>query len=422
MRRRRSRRSRSERAPSLGRRLRRSPGRAGTFKNLIRRPRVWLSLRHLDWLVDRMGSPILEGNEVKLLPTGRAVLDEMLGAIESAERSLAIEMYTWADDRLGRRFAEAAGRRALGGLPVRVLVDAFGSVTSVRLMTSLRGTGAQVLWYHPLLPWTPSWYPNRRNHRKLLIADGKVAFVSGLNLAESYTDEFHGQEAWRELGLRIEGPAVGELVRLFLGTWVRSGGELDRAEPSAGTGERRGPARVQVVGAHGLRGRRSLRRTYLTFIDLARERIFIANSYFAPETSLRRALARAARRGVRVELLLPGKSDVPMVRWAGRAFYGELLAAGVQVREMHHVILHAKAAVFDEKVLVTGSANLDYRSFRHNLELAVNVFHPDSAKKVLEALEADFARSAPVHLEQWRRRSALERLLEWLGALFRYWL
>lgn len=366
--------------------------------------------------------PIVDGNRIEVLPGGRGAFEAMLDAIHNARRSLAVEMYTWSDDRLGKRFAHAVASKALEGVPVSVVVDAFGSLDSGELIASLQRSGVEVLWYHPLAPWTPSWYPNRRDHRKLLIVDGAIGFAGGMNLSETFSEEFLGPNAWRDTMVRVEGPAVRPMTRIFLETWRRCGGSIKAAGGLLTQRRSRGSAGVQVVGWPGFLGRRSLRRIFLGLIFGARRRIFIANGYFAPEGWLRRALCRAARRGVQVELLLPKASDVPLVRWAGRASYERLLEAGARIREMDHAILHAKVAVFDDEILLTGSANLDYRSFRHNLEVAVNVFDVDAARTALGAFEEDFTRAREVTLERWRSRPASERFLEAVVSVLRYWL
>jgi len=387
-----------------------------------RGPSAWLRSRRLRRFAERIGTPIVPGNRVEVLIGGRDSTRAMLDAIRDARRSVAIEMYTWADDPMGRRFAEVLGARARNGIPVFVLVDAFGSLGSAGLLASLERAGARVVWYHPLAPWTPIWYPNRRNHRKLLLVDGVMAFTGGINLAACYSDEFVGREAWRDLMLRLEGPIVRRMARMFLATWVRSGGRPDAAAPLVALPAAVGRSRVQVVGGRGWKGRRTLRRSHLSLLVQARRHVFVANAYFAPEGWLRRALCRAARRGVRVEMLLPGKSDAPVVGWAGRATYRALLEAGVHIREMDQAVLHAKLAVFDGQVMLAGSANMDYRSFRHNQEMAVNVFDREAAATALRAFEAEFASSRPIRLEEWERRSWGRRLLERLAYSVRFWL
>ncbi len=392
------------------------------LRTFLSRPGALFRLRRLDRMRARGDSPVTFGNAVRVMTSGREGFDAMLAAIEGAERAVAVEMYTWADDRLGGRLAEAVAARARAGVPAYVLLDAFGRLGSDALAARLAGAGAEVRWYHPLAPWTPAWYPNQRNHRKLVLVDGRVGFVGGLNFAEAYSETFAGDAAWKDLAVEVRGPAVAEMTRAFVGSWIRSGGRAEAAGSLAGTPHRAGAAAVQVLGGKGLRGRRALRRGLQDLLVSARSRIFIANAYFAPETFVLRALRRAASRGVSVDLLLPGETDVPMVRWAGRAVYGRLLDAGVRIREHGGSILHAKVLVVDGETLVTGSANLDYRSFRHNQEIAVNVIDRDAASAALAAFEAPFESAAPVDPAAWDERGWRERALERMAWAVRDWL
>jgi cardiolipin synthase len=391
-------------------------------RSLLVRPGVLWRLRRLGALEDWTGARIAWGNRVAVFHRGDAAFDELEGAIASARRGIAIEMYTWADDRLGRRIAEAVAARCREGVPAFVVLDAFGSLGSGAIERAIVGAGGRVLWYHPLLSFGRTWFPNRRNHRKLVLVDGEVAFAGGMNFAEVYSSGFAGDAAWRDLSVRVEGPAVRDALRLFLGTWGRAGGDLVGPGALAVASHERGRAGVQFVGGRGLLGRRKLRRSHLVTLAQARRRILIANAYFVPEAPLRRQLVRAARAGVRVDLLLPGATDVPLVRWASRATYDALLEAGVRIREHRGPVLHAKAAVIDDEVLVTGSANLDYRSYRHNQELSVSVFDGEAARDAREGLERDFDRASPIELETWRRRGTGEQLRERLATLLRYWL
>ncbi len=389
---------------------------------LLVRSRRLLKLRQIRRIERRTETRVVYGNHIEVLAGGEAAFEAMVEAVRGARHSLAIEMYHWADDRLGRRFAEEVRAKARAGLPVYVVVDAFGSIYSAALMASLEAAGALLRWYHPLAPWTRAWSPNHRDHRKVLLIDGTLGFAGGFNLAEVYSEEFLGAAAWKDLAVRVEGPAVREMTRLFLGSWLRVGGKPEAAGELFVAQREAGASGVQVLGGAGLLGRRRLRKSYLTLIGTARERIFLANAYFAPEWFLRRALCRAARRGTRVDMLLSGPTDAPMVRWAGRASYEPLLEAGVRVREMAHAVLHAKIAVFDDEVLLSGSANLDYRSFRHNLEISVKVFDHGASRRALDYLGAEFGRSKEITLEDWKRRPPTEKLLERFASLWRYWL
>lgn len=388
----------------------------------MERPRVLLRLRRLGRFEERTGSPITFGNAVEVYSEGREAFAAMLDAIDGASRAIAVEMYTWSDDRLGRRFAGAVAARARAGIPTYVLVDAFGSLNAASLVAGLERAGVVVRWYHPLAPWTPHWYPNRRDHRKLLVVDGKAAFAGGMNLDEHYTEEFSGDAAWRDLTVRVRGPAVAEMVRAFMSSWMRAGGPAEAAGALSASGASAGKAAVQVIGSRGWLGRRQLRRGYLDRLLSASRHVFIANAYFAPEAILVRTLQRVARRGVEVDLLLPAESDVPLVRWAGRAAYERLLESGVRIREFAPAMLHAKIAVVDGELLVTGSANLDHRSFRHNIELAVNVFDAAAAAAALGGFADEFEGAAEIRLEDWRRRGLQERALERIAWSLRYWL
>lgn len=393
-----------------------------TLGDLVRLPKRALTLRRLDRLVERAGSPIVYGNAAEVLQTGQAMYARMIEELDAARSNVSIEMYAWADDRAGRRFAGAAGSAARRGVRVRVLLDAFGSFGSGALAASMEREGVEVLWVHPLAPWTPRWVPNQRDHRKLIVVDGRVAFAGGMNLAEAYTEEFAGERVWRDMGIRVEGPAVREIARLFVTAWIRAGGSPERTGDLFRPPSESGRAGIQVVGGRGLRGRRALRRSYLEFLSQARRRVLVVNAYFAPERVLRSRLAATARRGVAVDLLLAGESDVPAVRWAGRAAFGTLLRAGVRIREHRTTVLHAKAAVFDDEVLVAGSANLDYRSFRHNIEVAVHVFDGAAAREAARAFDDDLARASEVTLDEWEQRPLGERILERLAASVAYWL
>ena len=395
---------------------------ARSLRSLLRRPGVVRDLRRLDRLEHFGDARVVFGNEVEVLCGGRAAYDSMLEAIAGARESIAIEMYTWSDDAVGRRFADAVRERWRQGVAVFVVVDAFGSLGSGGLLEGLRRDGVPLFWYNPLAPRLSRWIPNRRNHRKLIVVDGEVAFTGGINLSECHSEEFLAERAWCDLAVRIAGPAVRELARLFVGSWARAGGTIADAAIALRHPAERGAAGVQVLGHLGRRGRRALRRTYVGNLELARQSIVLAYAYFVPEVGLRRAIARAARRGVSVQLLLPGVSDVPFVRWAGRALYGGLLEAGVEIRELRSAVLHAKVGVFDGEVLAMGSVNLDARSFRHNLEVSVNVFDAAPARAALGMLEDRFRHSEKITLAGWTARPRLDRVLEGFASMWRYWL
>lgn len=391
---------------------------ADSLRSLVRRPRVLRALRRLDRLVAFGEQQVVHGNALRILATGRDAFAAIEEAVAGARVGVAIEMYTWADDAAGRGVAGAVRERLRAGVPARIIVDAFGSFGQGRVLEELRRAGADVRWYNPLAPRLSRWVLNRRDHRKLVLVDGTTAFIGGMNFSSRHI----GEAAWVDLMVRLDGPAVREVARLFLGTWARAGGALEVADEVVARPVPAGGSQVQVLGRVGLRGSRALRRTFLANLELAQDTVLLAYAYFVPDVSVRRGIARAVRRGARADLLLAGPTDVRMARWAGRAYYERLLRAGARIRELRTAVLHVKAAVFDDEVAVLGSANLDPRSFHVNVELVLNVLDPAVAREVAQTLRAHWESAEEIRLESWLRRPFTDRVLEGVAVMLRSWL
>lgn len=370
------------------------------------------------------GAPLREGNVVALYPDGGRLLAASRELIEASSRSIDVEMYIWADDEVGRGMAEAMEAAFRRGVAVRVLYDAFGSFGSTAHLARLAKAGATVEAYHPVRLLGARL--NRRNHRKLLIVDDTVAVLGGANWSNDY-DSARFPEAFFDVGVGLAGPVVGDLCLDFRRVFRTEGRPVlpPPAPPRAGLlppGPRHEGVPVQAVSGF-VRGERStIRRLYGLLLKGARSEILVANSYFVPGPRLSRLFGHAARRGVAVTVLVPGTSDVPVVTMAARSAYGRLLRAGVRVFERYGRMIHAKAAVVDGEVAVVGSANLDTRSFRLNLELNVNVHHADLARELAVCLRGELAQSGEVTLEAWRRRPFFERVAERVLYWLRAWL
>jgi len=366
---------------------------------------------------------LVEGNRVRPLHDGVEVFPEMLAAIENAQHEILLEMYWFASDETGWRFARALVERAKAGVEVAVIYDAIGSLEAEQEMwTVLREAGASVLEYNPIAPWRRRFRfgrINRRNHRKMLIVDNAIGFTGGVNIGDPWAPESEGGEGWRDDMIRIEGPAVEQMRRIFLHGWKMARGEVptdaDVEEPS----EKEASSRVRVLANHFFGERRAIRSAYLERIDAARRCIYITNSYFVPDAKIRRALARAAARGVDVRVLLPGESDVAAVYYAGRKLYGWLLERGVKLHEWRGVVLHAKTAVVDGSWCTVGTYNLDYRSWRFNLEVTAAIEDESVAGALERRFLQDLERSPAVNLRDYRYRSLGERFLENFFYLFR---
>jgi cardiolipin synthase len=363
---------------------------------------------------------LVPGNAVVPLRDADEAYPAMLAAIRGAQSSVRLESYIFEDGRAGTAFGEALIERARAGVQVHVIYDAVGCLgTSSAFWAHLRGAGAQVVEFHPLSLWRRLWRWNRRDHRKLLVVDGQIAFAGGLNISDNYlTNEM--RPGWRDTHLRVAGPVVFELDRLFAASWQYvTGHYLPPAHPAPV------PVGSHVVAAVGSRLRRhrtAIYRDYLHAITHARRTIRIANAYFIPPRGVRRALAAAVARGVSVEVIVPAWGDLMLAHFASRHLFDRLLRAGVRIHLWPDAVMHAKTAVIDGLWSTVGSFNLDHRSVVHNIELNLNVVDREVGAQMDAMFEADRARCREVVLFEWRLRALGERLLERVCYLMRYWL
>ncbi|MEI9940683.1 MAG: phospholipase D-like domain-containing protein [Pseudomonadota bacterium] len=374
----------------------------------------------------------VEGNQLRLLRNGSAAFPEMLAAIASAEQQILLEMYWFGSDSIGRKFAAALGAAAKRGVEVSVIFDAVGSVgASDEMFAELERAGAQVIEFNPIAPWKRRFRLSRltrRDHRKILVIDGKTGFTGGINIADYWLPEDDGGAGWRDDMVRIDGPAVAGLSDCFALVWARLRGRKLRLpdallQPPAPESSRRShlPA-IRVLGQRFLRTQRQISRAYLHYVRRAERRIFIANSYFVPDRRVLRALAQAARRGVDVRIIVAGQSDVDIVRHASRAVWGRLLRVGVRIFEWDESVLHAKTAVVDGLWSTIGTFNFDYMSLRMNLEVNVSVLDARFAGRLEASFLEDFERCREVSLVDFRFRPLGLRLLEYLAYRLRKFL
>jgi cardiolipin synthase len=356
-----------------------------------------------------------------LLRDGKESFPAMLEAIAGARRQVLLEMYWFDSDSAGRRFAQALMDAAARGVQVAVLYDSLGSIeASTSMFDEMEQSGVRVIEYNPLLPWRrklDSGRLSRRDHRKILVVDGDVGFTGGINLSDHWLPIEEGGQNWRDDMVMLRGPAVAGLVDAFRRTWyAQRGPRLELPTSAAGTSA--GTLNVRVLTENGPRFRREIVTAYLYRIYGAKRRVWITNSYFMPNRKIVRALKRAADRGVDVRILLPGKSDVEVVRHAGRALWGGLLRHGVRIYEWHKTILHSKTAVIDGTWSTIGSLNLDYRSLFWNLEVNVAVLDQEFGSLMERSYEQDFAASQEVDPKAFFFRPLGQRLLEY--GLYRF--
>ena len=330
-----------------------------------------------------MRAHVLGGNRVTLLRSGAEYFPALLAAIHAAKAEIFLETYIYAGDGTAQRITDALEDAADRGVAVRVLVDGFGSKDMPkRIRQQLLDAGAQVLVYRPKIsPWTLRRDRLRRMHRKLAVVDGRVAFVGGINIIDDM-DTPHQVPPRYDYAVRVEGPLLGPIHDAVVKLWnlvawrgMRRGLRVTHwAAPDTG---RKGDQRAAFVVRDNFRHRRDIEHAYLSAIGSAREEIVIACAYFFPGARFRRALARAAARGVRVVLLLQGRVEYVWMHYASRALYGTLLDAGIEIHEYHRSFLHAKVAVIDGHWATVGSSNID--AFSLLLAREANVVVEDRA-------------------------------------------
>ena len=381
----------------------------------VRDPQFARTMSHL------FGPAVVPGNRVTALQNGDQAFPAMIGAIRSAERSVNFEGYIFWAGEAGGDFAEALSERARAGVPVRVLVDWMGSQKlGDSLEGSMRTAGVEIVKFRPL-----RWYSldrlNHRTHRKLLIVDGRVGFTGGIGIADLFLGNAQDADHWRDSQFRAEGPVVGQLQAAFLDNWVQTGGELLDGPAYFPSFDSAGGQRAQAVHSSPGDGTENLRLMYTLAVASAERSIRIANSYFVPNTLAVEMLVAARRRGVDVEIIVPGTiGDAGVVRRASRAKWGPLLEAGVRIYEYQPTMYHMKVMIVDDYWVTVGSTNLDNRSFRLNDEANLNVFDEEFARAQAEVLAEDRSRSRQVTLDAWRRRPFRERLAEQMARVMRH--
>lgn len=350
---------------------------------------------------------MLSGNRVDVFFRGSDAFASAREAIESAKEEVLVESYIFKDDATGNAFLDVAGSAVARGVTVKVLADAWGSWTTRRAFwREMKGLGVDARLFNPLFPHL--LLQPFRDHRKILVVDRRTAFTGGMNIADEYRQGARrGEPAWRDTHARVEGPAAWELAVVFSEAWLRSGGTLELPSLDAPAP---GGASVLVLDSRPGRGHGETASVLAAIVAAARERIWITNAYFAPRARAARVLGEAVRRGVDVRLLLPGRTDVPLVRHAGHGHYSDLIARGIRVFEYGAAVLHAKSVVADGQVSVVGSTNLDFRSFHFNAECNLVIFDPATGSRLVEAFLEDLSRSSEVDGEAWRRRPFLHRV------------
>lgn len=362
-------------------------------------------------------APLRFGNRVRVLRDGALAFPSMLAVIRAARTSVCFENFIMADDGTGREFVAALERAHSRGASVRVLYDPVGTllVRGGSVAWRLRRGPIEIRAFRPLSPIAPwSWLRLRhRDHRKLLVCDGRNAVVGGICIADHWAPAERGGGGWRDTALFVRGPVVPDLQLAFERMWRRAR-HIAVGDPAfAAPPEPRGDAAAIVLGDQPGAGRVAC--VYAWLADRAETSIDLTDAYFVAPPLVTDALIRAARRGVRVRLLLPGRNNHPIIGLAARRIYAPLLDAGAEIHEWQGVMLHAKTAVVDGVVTLVGSSNLDPLSLHRNYELNLLVGDPETGSRMHDVFESDLHSATRVDTEEWRRRPLLLRAGEVLA-------
>ncbi|MFL9926236.1 cardiolipin synthase [Herbaspirillum lusitanum] len=389
--------------------------------------------RHLEVENAITGTPLVTGNKISLLIDGPATYASMFAAIKDARQHINMETYIMEDDDVGHQFAQALINKQKSGVQVNLMYDSVGSLSTPRgFFQPMIDSGIKVLEFNPINPAVArkDWEVNQRDHRKLLIVDGKTAFVGGINISSVYSagsfsksrkpkrDADAKDVPWRDTQVRVDGPVVAEFQKLFMETWQKQHGPDLGEHAYFPTVAPAGNDIVRAIGSAPDEPYSVIYATFISAINHAEAKVYLTNAYFVPDPQLREALKNAVARGVDVRLILPSKSDSSLVFYASRSFYDELLRDGVKIYERQDALLHSKTALIDDVWSTVGSTNLDWRSFVFNQEINAVILGTQFGAQMQTMFQRDLDASKEITLEQWKERPVSERMKEFGARLW----
>ncbi len=367
------------------------------------------------------GEPLIIGNDVTLIKDNKTI-DAMADAIESATDNINLETFIFNDDTVGKRIADLLLKKQSQGVQVNLIYDGFGSKgTHADFFQHMRDSGIQTLEFNPVTNLAAVFH---RDHRKIIIVDGKLVITGGVNFTEAYSNRLSGiasedeNASWRDTDIRIEGPAVAEYQKLFMDTWAREKGPQLRGKNYFPPLQPRGKDLIQVIASTPGKLNRMNFLLYISALESAETYVHLTNGYFAPDAQTLAALKKASQRGVDIKIIVPGKTDNDFSIHAGRYDYSELLKTGVRLFEFQGTILHAKTGVIDGVWATVGTANLDLWSSLRDDEINAAIISPQFAEEMEKLFASDLEKSVEITPEKWKKRPILPRIKEWFAHLF----
>ena len=363
---------------------------------------------------------ILHSNKVVAFHNGDEFFPAMLAAVRGAERSICLETYIYWSGDVGQQFADALVERARAGVKVHVIIDWVGSRNiNSTLLEQMRKAGVEVERYNPLVLYALTRL-SHRDHRKILIVDGRLGFIGGAGLADFWKGHADSPAHWRDAMFKLEGPAVAQLQAAFLDNWTKTNARVLDGDDYFPELPLAGDIPAQVFKSSPREGTEDIRLMYLLCIAAARKSIRLSASYYVPDDLTTQEFIEAAERGVQVEIIVPGaETDSAVVKHASRGKWGPLLKAGVRIYEYQPTMYHMKMMIVDDVFVSVGSANFGNRSFRLNDEANLNVFSHEFAEGQARVFDDDKQHSREVTYKDWKHRGGWKRFMEFITAPFR---
>ena len=385
-----------------------------THRFAVSDPQFIRSMNHL------LGPGILAGNRIKALQNGDEIFPAMLEAIRGARETVTFETYIYWSGDIGRKFSEALAERARAGVKVHVLLDAVGTgKLDQQALDEMKNAGVEVEKYHPLT-WHTLARINNRTHRKLLVVDGRIGFTGGVGIADQWTGHADSKDHWRDSHYQLEGPAVAQMQAAFTDNWIKTRAKVLFGSEYFPALKPAGDSPAQVFKSSRGEGSESVRLMYLLSIASATRSVRLQAAYFVPDELAIDTFVTARKRGVKIEIIVPGPDmDAKIVRSASRSLWGALLDAGVQIYEYQPTMYHCKVMIVDDVWVSVGSTNFDDRSFRLNDEANLNIYDAAFAAEQVKVFEEDKLKSRLMTRAEFKNRSKAAKLFEEIAGTLR---
>ena len=385
-----------------------------THRFAVSDPQFIRSMNHL------LGPGILAGNRIKALQNGDEIFPAMLEAIRGARETVTFETYIYWSGDIGRKFSEALAERARAGVKVHVLLDAVGTgKLDQQALDEMKNAGVEVEKYHPLT-WHTLARINNRTHRKLLVVDGRIGFTGGVGIADQWTGHADSKDHWRDSHYQLEGPAVAQMQAAFTDNWIKTRAKVLFGSEYFPALKPAGDSPAQVFKSSRGEGSESVRLMYLLSIASATRSVRLQAAYFVPDELAIDTFVTARKRGVKIEIIVPGPDmDAKIVRSASRSLWGALLDAGVQIYEYQPTMYHCKVMIVDDVWVSVGSTNFDDRSFRLNDEANLNIYDAAFAAEQVKVFEEDKLKSRLMTRAEFKNRSKAGKLFEEIAGTLR---